>query len=1210
MSDVNNNGLTEIKLPDLTNPGFGAGMAKAFENIQNNFNKIANLALEKGPSGDAATYIPFNLNAIFMAPIIRLLYFLDDPIIQGAQELYGYGIRQWGQLLKVPSGYSLFCQGIYNTSVYDGCAWGYQAADGTTWIGELPEEDDLDSIKGIYTQVEKDFSDYHAITGNTRGQYVEDCFYILFGKDVFPVMAGDEGFSWQKIIKDGLDTGVGVIGALATDGINAAPVEVDRRNFYNDWIGAWLTAAVKANAANDEDIKKAREIFSTHFIKYGPGRIHLACNPPVNIKSNVLGSMPYVHMDPRFRNDAMARYSSKYKSLTDESCTLYARSTTEEGVLSFMVGNEFPTLYSDGSDWYWSINGYKSGILASGPAGEDGKDRGVQIFESIENLFLVKGVDGKEYEFRYTPWVGTSGGKWFYPDDMIGKEYVVNGSQKTITDEGCEVGAWPSAVLETKLFELTDIQNDKDYLNRFMFNGSTSNTHRIKENISTQEVFYAPIFATPGLTPGTEEWWEEGYRYGWKKADDSSLTYTAGDTAQCVGSTGVILAPRNHRQGDSGTCFWFGVISGTTNYNEDNKDIVLPVADISPSNMIKYDMDMDILGGMMMKLDPYLNVPGNNIGAITYPRGLMVPINSVLSAEVDDRFAAHIIYPLPVNPNKPDTTDAGATNNDEVTLTNRAVNNKRILHIGTTTNINNNGNTTADYLGDLIPTEDSSKLAELHVDEDLQVLGNTIIGWAKNTGGGLWVRGGLRKSPISGVIPQDTPSVGLRVDYGASIGGDTSIGGNATITGKTDIGGTLTTNGKEPGWMLFSDGITGVKPMSWANDIDNHYLYGHTSEEEPKYNELNGVLSPVVLDLGPEYGTRRLVKFGEVGSVEYDDKLGGIKITDVPHADDSKADQHRVLFGRYPKIPSEENGIHNIIPLYTGYFATITAAAGLDDCPYIYWFNDGSNVTSDGDIGKYPEEVEVHLDPDEKQTAKPPIQFTGLNNNNYDDDNNIKQYFNSIGYQHVVDADNKHIFYSFIRGYKILFNLCRYDPRFNKNSNILKVKGLRYQCGMRHDGTHGVASSNDISKGDNYHNPHAINLTFGINKNNSWVKYINDHLPQKGRGLTPIPTTCRVETVWDFKTLWPFSEVTGVGSSSDETNGFLIPQYVYIPIVNNQTVEMYVKGVVTTTPNDDLCIDGGALTGAWRASTADDKNKAFRNGGGILKISICGYLDY
>ena len=98
--------------------------------------------------------------------------------------------------------------------------------------------------------------------------------------------------------------------------------------------------------------------------------------------ATVISCIPYVFVDPRFRNEGII--SSNLQNCTDLSCVITRNgSSTVNG--GWVCTQNFPTLYYDydsetsEGNLYWIINGQKTKILAQGPKGKDGSTGTVYV---------------------------------------------------------------------------------------------------------------------------------------------------------------------------------------------------------------------------------------------------------------------------------------------------------------------------------------------------------------------------------------------------------------------------------------------------------------------------------------------------------------------------------------------------------------------------------------------------------------------------------------------------------------------------------------------------------------------------------------------------------------------------------------------------------------------------------------------------------------
>ena len=116
--------LKRITIPALGQPGFGKALGEQFANIEQNFQKLGGLGLGEGPEGRSATYITYNLNAVFV---------------------YAEAFSDW----------------------YDKFKQAHPKMEGV--------------LNQIEVEVEKDWTDYFNLTGQNKTEYTNACANLLWG---------------------------------------------------------------------------------------------------------------------------------------------------------------------------------------------------------------------------------------------------------------------------------------------------------------------------------------------------------------------------------------------------------------------------------------------------------------------------------------------------------------------------------------------------------------------------------------------------------------------------------------------------------------------------------------------------------------------------------------------------------------------------------------------------------------------------------------------------------------------------------------------------------------------------------------------------------------------------------------------------------------------------------------------------------------------
>lgn len=178
-----------------------------------------------------------------------------------------------------------------------------------------------------------------------------------------------------------------------TPGDNISIVEYNLEDSsQSENIVAAIKSVLTSGHDNDSDLKNvngyqwADGITGYIYLIYAD---KLGNDPRTDWSANLVGSLPYTFLDPRFNNQLILNEDgSNYKDAYDLSCIL----TWSNG--GFQIIDAWPTLYFDEDKFQfcWRIHGKESGLVAQGPQGRDGRS-GNMLVVRVED---VEAVDNEE----------------------------------------------------------------------------------------------------------------------------------------------------------------------------------------------------------------------------------------------------------------------------------------------------------------------------------------------------------------------------------------------------------------------------------------------------------------------------------------------------------------------------------------------------------------------------------------------------------------------------------------------------------------------------------------------------------------------------------------------------------------------------------------------------------------------------------------------
>lgn len=145
----------------------------------------------------------------------------------------------------------------------------------------------------------------------------------------------------------------------------------------------------------------------------------------ISWKTNLLGVLPYTYFDPRFQR-RLININSDYNDVIDLSCII----GWNDG--KFVRINAFPTIYYDQnvSAFCWMIGGNRSGLIAQGPRGLDGRSGNMLIVRADNTV--QNQTNSTQYQVNYYL---NDKGEWANMDeleqDVVGNACIVFKSTST-----------------------------------------------------------------------------------------------------------------------------------------------------------------------------------------------------------------------------------------------------------------------------------------------------------------------------------------------------------------------------------------------------------------------------------------------------------------------------------------------------------------------------------------------------------------------------------------------------------------------------------------------------------------------------------------------------------------------------------------------------------------------------------------------------------
>lgn len=636
--------LNRIVTPDLSRSDFGRALAEQFANIDLNFQKLGNIDLSKGDNGRSCAYIIYNLNAVFVYAT---------------------------------------CKQTENSKEYNNWLQFSNMISSTDYV----DKSVADYYQKIKSEVDQDYKIYYAHTGGSTEEYARMCAFLLWGSRSVFVDANTEP------LKSSL---TGALWASKNQEVQA-PVEITdssgkthlyRSVWLRDWFllggaDSWTSAGTMPQVLMDK-----LKIYTDHILLFDPGKITIACTPALEPalhsvgEFEPVGSLAYVYIDPRFRNENtgdMAQaldlgISQGYSVLEDISCVVYWEPRDFHGGEEidtwdggFKIVNLFPQIYFDGSGFYWKINGNNTRIPVTGSEGAPGKNSQFVVVERVENIMGATPTNPQgDWEYMNNHGFKDYVGPWLPDKYKQGQTIVVNAqsgrTSRVETMTGARAADFQSAYSRVPGIEnQIDTTNDPDNPQAAVLSYKVVGKNGwMVGSTGTDNVEVEHTFRILRLV-GKEFFWEANkdtiQENPFRPYDPTFALYNYGDPdavqvsgqqeiqqliSSLDGCPCIVMPGPAFRPDRSDSTIWFSTLKAVR-INENDTRLQL-IAYCGIENQMTTNLDDHSFAGQMQELDSYTyKVTGDWRNK---PRGLMLPIGSayVYSDNKDDIWASHIMH--------------------------------------------------------------------------------------------------------------------------------------------------------------------------------------------------------------------------------------------------------------------------------------------------------------------------------------------------------------------------------------------------------------------------------------------------------------------------------------------------------------------------------------------------------------------------------------
>ena len=375
----------KIDFPNLDQPNFGENLQEQFQNIDSNFQKLSNRDLWRGRDGRSCLYVPIDFNSIYINEFVEKIANEDESI---------------------------------------------KFEDVITAVrAQFTDKNTKKLNNEVLDRVLEHYNKYRSVLNKTFADYVDLCKQLVWGKGEAIAENSLAGALRRKY-------GTAIINEICDGEASDDPI------YYSNWL------EVVHGKTGDDLIK----IWSEQIRVTNLAVLWCAAAPTStsegNVDYEVVGSLPYIYVDPVWRSRNIARmidaahqktspyYHIDWNVVHDISCVLtwepdgsvinisddddsgntgsaddskkcpcgcdncccnkpedptvpgYGSDNNEELLISggFVVSEMFPQLYWRGGTFYWRINEAETGVPATGPAGAPGLPGQIRVVERVENV--------------------------------------------------------------------------------------------------------------------------------------------------------------------------------------------------------------------------------------------------------------------------------------------------------------------------------------------------------------------------------------------------------------------------------------------------------------------------------------------------------------------------------------------------------------------------------------------------------------------------------------------------------------------------------------------------------------------------------------------------------------------------------------------------------------------------------------------------------
>lgn len=553
----------------------------------------------------------------------------------------------------------------------------------------VPESYNIKTINELRRQVDADYEVFRSQTGQSKEEYVKACIAIL--RNLFP----EEKSGEKKRDK---------------------AITLNKKTYYGEWVREWLN-------------HPSEKTFNTHIGTFSPGRISMAV-----VDGRQIGCLPYMHIDPRFRNTDV-NTKADWSGVLDCSGIFLCDFIDGEPVFKKIDSSQ--QMYFEDGEFFWQINGIKTKVSAQGLRGPAGKNSEMLIIQRLENA-PYKVEKGRPI-CKSTPVQPAPTGRinpGDFTEEMRVKE-VYESWAKNTNNESRNKNKY-------RIWNVLGWDNSPFW--REAVTDGTSPTYTLDQEWKGQSESVVPVSE---LDPTGPE------------------LYTK--LREIDGTSCIVLPDPQWQRGKFFTTFWISTIR-VIEVGVGNDKRLLATVFCGEENRMVLGLDEHTFVGMMMGLDPHEYLP-HKWADHNKARGLLVPIGSRMKileqGKESETFGTHILYSDGGTVDKVYNTHSGRVSEDQF------MTDKRILHIGSVKDLralNHASSTNAAVPGRLRDNKTSNNNlsqgygythyvgAEVHIDAPTTITSYKSTGWRE--GNLLDVYGDVRVGPG----PLDTAVGGLKID--------------------------------------------------------------------------------------------------------------------------------------------------------------------------------------------------------------------------------------------------------------------------------------------------------------------------------------------------------------------------------------------------------------------------------------------------------------